>query len=159
MNDLDNNQPQNDKCHEETSAPAESSNPESTEKNPILSFLSVVVLGTVGLEIITLLVFLIIGKFSVSVIYGALWGTAVMSVYYLLMAKSIAAAAGMEDADAAKKRVQASYSLRLLFVLIAMGAGLYLSVNYGFINWIPMLLAVVYPRISIVVWQIFNKNK
>lgn len=157
MNDSENKQSQNENISGE--AAAEHSNQEPQEKNPILSFLAVVVSGTAVLEIITLLVFLIIGKFSAGVIYGALWGIAVMSVYYLLMAKSIAAAAGMEDADAAKKRVQASYSLRLLFVLIAMGAGLYLSLNYSFINWIPMLLAVVYPRISVAVWQIYNRKK
>lgn len=129
------------------------------EKNPVRSFLKVIVLGTLALELLTVIVFLIIGKFSLGVVLGALWGTAVMAVYYFLMARAIIKASSMDDPDAAKKRVQASYSMRMLFVLIAMGIGLYLSTSLGLLNWIPMLLAVVYPRISIAFWQIVNRKK
>lgn len=129
------------------------------EKSPVKSFLGVIISGTLILEAVTVLVFVLIKKFSLGVIWGALWGTAVMAVYYFLMARAIIKASSMDDPDAAKKRVQASYSMRMLFVLIAMGIGLYLSTSLGLLNWIPMLLAVVYPRISIAFWQIVNRKK
>lgn len=132
---------------------------ENFEKNPVRSFLSVVVLGTLALELITVIVFLIIGRFSMGVVIGALWGTAVMAVYYFLMARTVTKAAAMDDPDAAKKRVQASYSMRMLFLLAAMGAGLYMATSLELMNWIPMLLAVIYPRISIAAWQIANRKK
>lgn len=132
---------------------------ENLEKKPVRSFLTVIVTGTIFLELVTVIVFLLIGKFSLGVVLGALWGTAVMAVYYFLMARAVTKAAGMDDPEAAKKRVQASYSVRMLFVLAAMGAGLYISVSLELMNWIPMLLAVVYPRISIAAWQIINRKK
>lgn len=102
--------------------------------------------------------FVLIGKFTLSVIWGALWGTAAMTVYYLLMARTIIKAADMEPSDA-KKRVQASYSMRMLLLLVMMGSGLYISVTYGVINWIPLLLAAFYPTVAIKIWQLITNTK
>lgn len=131
---------------------------DKSDKKAIKGFMLPVIGGTVILEVITVLVFLIIGKFDLAVVFGALWGTAVMTVYYFLMARAVTKAAG-GDPDEAKKRIQASYSMRLLLLVVLMGAGLYVSTNFEVINWIPMLLAVVFPRISIGLWQIVSNTK
>lgn len=117
-----------------------------------------VVSGTLLLELITAAVFFLIGRFSLGVVLGALWGTAVMTVYYLLMALSVTKAAS-GDPDKAKKKIMSSYSARMLFLLVFMGAGIYVSENFGIINYIPMLLAVIFPRIAIAVWQLVFKTK
>lgn len=129
-----------------------------TDNNAILGFLLPIAAGTAGLELVTVIIFLLIGKFSLAVIWGALWGTAVMLLYYWLMARAVTKAAE-GDPEAAKKRIQASYSMRMLMLMLLMGAGLYISTAYEVINWIPMLLAVIYPRISIAVWQAVSLRK
>lgn len=130
----------------------------SNSRKAILNFIFPIVVGTLAAEAITSAVFVLIGKFTLSVIWGALWGTAAMTVYYLLMARTIIKAADMEPSDA-KKRVQASYSMRMLLLLVMMGSGLYISVTYGVINWIPLLLAAFYPTVAIKIWQLITNTK
>lgn len=125
---------------------------DKTEIKAIKDFMLPVVLCTLILEGVTVLVFLIIGKFDIGVICGALWGTAVMSLYYFMMATAVVRAA-TGDPELAKKRSAGSYMLRLAVLVGLMGLGLYLSASKGLFNWIPMLLAAIYPRISIGVYR------
>lgn len=131
---------------------------EESNKKAILGFLAPVAVGTLCLEAITVLVFIIIKKFSMGVIWGALWGTAVMVLYYFLMSLAVIKAASGNPEDV-KKRIQASYSMRMLMLLVLMGIGLYLSSYLNLMNWIPMLLACIYPRISIAVYSAFKAKK
>lgn len=117
-----------------------------------------VIAGLVILELITIAVFAVIGKFDMRVVWGALWGTAVMILYYILMARAVIKAASGEP-DIAKKMIQASYSVRMVLLIVLMGIGLYLSRSLELLNWIPMLLAVIFPRISIAIWQLISNTK
>ena len=71
-----------------------------------------------------------------------------MVIYYLMFALAITKAAS-GDPESAKKRSIGAYSRRMLVLLVLMGLGLFLSTRYGILNWIPMLLAVFFPRIAI----------
>ncbi len=117
-----------------------------------------IIAGLAILELITIAVFAVIGKFDLRVIWGALWGSAVMILYYFLLARAVTKAASGDPEDA-KKRIQASYSARMLLLIALMGAGLYLATSLELINWVPMLLAVIFPRISIAVWQLIKGTK
>lgn len=131
---------------------------DKSDKNAVRSFLLPIIAGLAAGELITIIVFAVIGKFDLRVIWGALWGSAVMIIYYLLMARAVIKAAS-GDPDVAKKRIQASYSMRMLLLIVLMGAGLYLATSLELMNWVPMLLAVIFPRISIAVWQTVSRTK
>ena len=121
---------------------------ENSSAKAVRSFMATVVVGTLICELVTVLVFAVIGRFELGVIWGALWGTAVMVIYYLMFALAITKAAS-GDPESAKKRSIGAYSRRMLVLLVLMGLGLFLSTRYGILNWIPMLLAVFFPRIAI----------
>ncbi len=127
--------------------------PQNEEKEAIGGFLKAVAVGTGICEAVTVLVFYIIGKFSLSVLFGALYGGAIMILNYFLMAKGVAKAAKETDAEVAKKRIQMSYSHRLMMLVALFGIGLFVSTQYGIIHWIPLVLSLFYPRIAIGVWQ------
>ncbi len=129
-----------------------------SDKNAVRDFMVPIISGLAIMELVTVVVFAVIGKFDLRVIWGALWGTAVMVIYYLLMARAVIKAAAGDPEDA-KKRIRASYSARMLLLIALMGAGLYLSTSLELMNWIPMLLAVIFPRISIAVWQLISRTK
>lgn len=131
---------------------------DKSDKNAVKSFLIPIIAGLVIMELITIAVFAVIGKFDLRVVWGALWGTAVMILYYILMARAVIKAAS-GDPDIAKKLIQASYSVRMVILIVLMGIGLYLSRSLELLNWIPMLLAVFFPRISIAIWQIISNTK
>ncbi len=135
------------------------SNTHNDDTAAVRGFMKTVFLGIAVCEIISLLIFLVIGKFSLAVLLGAVWGGFVMTVYYLLMAVGVSKAARETDPDVAKKRIQASYSQRLLLLALLMGAGVFVAAEYGWIHWLPMILSMIYPRISIAVWQVLNSKK
>lgn len=130
----------------------------SENKSAVKDFMLPIIAGLAVGEIITVAVFAVIGKFDLPVLWGALWGTAVMILYYILMARAVIKAAS-GDPDIAKKLIQASYSVRMVLLIVLMGIGLYLSRSLELLNWIPMLLAVFFPRISIAIWQIISNTK
>lgn len=130
----------------------------SENKSAVKDFMLPIIAGLAVGEIITVAVFAVIGKFDLPVLWGALWGIAVMTVYYLLMARAVIKAAS-GDPDIAKKLIQASYSGRMVLLIVLMGIGLYLSRSLELLNWIPMLLAVFFPRISIAIWQLISNTK
>lgn len=130
----------------------------SENKSAIKGFMLPIIAGLAIMELITVAVFAVIGKFDLRVIWGALWGSAVMILYYFLLARAVTKAASGDPEDA-KKRIQASYSARMLLLIALMGAGLYLATGLELINWVPMLLAVIFPRISIALWQLIKGTK
>ncbi len=131
---------------------------DKSDKSAVKNFMVPIIAGLVIFEMVTVAVFAVTGRFDLRVIWGALWGIAVMTVYYILMARAVIKAASGDPEDA-KKRIQASYSARMLLLIALMGAGLYLATNLELMNWIPMLLAVIFPRISIAIWQLISNTK
>lgn len=130
-----------------------------TINKAVTDFIKIIALGVAACEAITLIVFAICGKLSLSVLFGALWGGATMILHYYLMAYSTAKAADEQDPDRAKKRVQAAHSKRLLLLVLLMGTGVFLATEYEILHWLPLVLSMIYPRISVAVWQIFNSKK
>lgn len=123
------------------------------EKQAIGGFLKAVVIGVAVCEAIAVLIFLIIGKFDLPVLFGAIYGGIAMIIYYFMMAKGISSAAKEPDPDIAKKRIQLSYTQRLFVLVILFGIGLFLYSQYGIINWITLALSLFYPRIALGIWQ------
>lgn len=118
-------------------------------------------IGIVTCSIITIVVFLIIGKFDLSVLLGGIYGGVVSFLNFLFLAFTVQRIADMAEqnlVDDAKKRMQASYSTRQLGMTIAIGIGLFIGTKYGVFHWLPMIIAASYPRITILALSLFNKK-
>jgi hypothetical protein len=63
----------------------------------------------------------------------------------------------LDDENLAKKRIQFSYSMRQLGLILLLGMGMYIAVNFQIFHWLPILLAVVYPRLIILFLGLFRK--
>lgn len=61
----------------------------SENKSAIKGFMLPIIAGLAILELITIAVFAVIGKFDLRVVWGALWGSAVMILYYFLLARAV----------------------------------------------------------------------
>ncbi|NLJ91104.1 MAG: hypothetical protein GX323_09420, partial [Clostridiales bacterium] len=87
-------------------------------------------IGIVVCSIITMIVFLIIGKYDLSVLLGTVYGGVISFLNFLFLAMTVQKIADMAEQniiDDAKKRMQASYSSRQLGVTIAIGVGLFVG--------------------------------
>ena len=130
-------------------------------KKAVREFILYIALGFAVYVPLVCLGFLIAGHFELRVLLGALYGSAVMILYYLLFARATAKAAGDDDPEAAKKRIQAAYSLRMFLLVILMGAGIFFSTDNApavVFHWLPIIISMIVPRLSIAVWQIIQKK-
>ncbi len=133
----------------------------SEGKKAMREFMTCIAVGQAAYTAAVCIGFAIAGRFALSVLLGALYGSAAIIVYYYLFARTMTRAADESDPEAAKKRIQASYSLRMLLLAILIGAGLFLSTDYSVIkpfHWLPVIASVIMPRISIAVWQLRQKR-
>lgn len=131
-------------------------------KKAVKEFLTSILIGFLIYIPLLCAVSLIAKKFSLSVILGGVYGAAVMMLYYFLFARTVSRSAEETDAEAVKKRIQASYSLRMLILVVLIGAGLFFSTDFApvkIFSWLPIIISVIVPRITIAVWQIINRKK
>lgn len=107
---------------------------------------------------ITMFVYLIIGQFNIAVLLGSLYGCAVALLNFFLMGLTVQNVTKTEDEKMAKKKMQFSYSVRQLGLLLLVGLGMYISVQFEVLHWLPILIAIIYPRLIIGVISILNKK-
>ncbi|HHT97031.1 MAG TPA: ATP synthase subunit I [Clostridiales bacterium] len=117
-----------------------------------------IAIGILICSVITQIIFLIFRQYSLAVFLGSLYGGIIALLNFFLMGLAVQKTADMTDPAAAKLKMQASYSMRQIGILIFLGAGMYFAVNYNIMHWIPMLLAILYPRITIAIGQYFRKE-
>ena len=98
---------------------------------------------------ITQIIFLICGKYNLAVLLGSLYGSGIALLNFFLMGLTIQSITKLEDKNMAKKKMQLSYSLRQLGLMLLVGAGMYISVQYEVFNWLSILIAIIYPRLII----------
>ena len=115
-------------------------------------------LGILVCSVITQIIFLICGKYSLAVLLGSIYGGVVALLNFFLMGLTVQSATKMEDENMAKRKIQFSYSMRQLGLMLMIGLGMYIAVNYGIFHWLPILLAVIYPRLTIYVIGFLRKG-
>jgi len=105
--------------------------------------------------IVMVLVFAVLGYFSLPVLWGALLGNAFVSVSFLCLGYAVERAVAKNPSNA-QARIGATYTLRLL----AAAAMIIFAIKSPFINVIAAVLPLFYQRISILaVGFIENKRK
>lgn len=118
-----------------------------------------IAIGIIACSIITILIFIIIEKYNLDVLFGAIYGGAIALFNFFLMCMTLQNVAGMDDGNMAKKKIQLSYSMRQLGILLLVAIGLFLSYGLEVMNWVPMIIALVYPRITIAIVFMYKKRK
>ena len=108
---------------------------------------------TLALSAVMQAVFLIIGKWDVTVLFGNLLSYVLTVANFFLMALTVQMALGKEDKQA-KNTIKLSQSLRTLFLFafICVGAAL------PTFDVVALLIPLIFPRIAIAFRQIFDKS-
>ena len=108
-----------------------------------------VLVGTTLMEA----VFLIIGKWDVTVLWGGLWGAFAAILNFFLMAMTVQKAVTKEKKDA-QSLMKVSQGLRmlLLIVLCAIGA------SVPAFNLIAVLIPLVFPSVGAKLYNMFVKE-
>lgn len=117
-----------------------------------------IAMGILVCSAITQIIFIICGKYSLAVFLGSLYGSGITLLNFFLMGLTIQSITKMEDKNMAKKKIQLSYSLRQLGLMLMVGAGMYIAVKYEVFHWLSVLIAVIYPRLIIAFGGLFKKE-
>ncbi len=102
---------------------------------------------------VAIIVCLIFGWFSLSVILGLLLGTILEILLFVLLAMAIAQAI-QKSPNHATRHIVLHYILRM----VLFGVALYLGMTRSYLSWIAMLVPVVSVHITLYIIGIFGKE-
>ena len=111
--------------------------------------------GTVIMLVVMLAVYAVLGKFTVSVLLGGLLGSAYAIFNFFMLGMTLQKAASMTDQQMAHMKVRSSYSTRMIGMLILAVVAFALP----FVEGIPCLIALLFPRATIFVLQVTGQIK
>ncbi|MFQ7095794.1 MAG: ATP synthase subunit I [Christensenellales bacterium] len=111
--------------------------------------------GTVIMLVVMLAVYAVLGKFTVGVLIGGLLGSAYAIFNFFMLGMTLQKAASMTDQQMAHMKVRSSYSTRMIGMLILAVVAFALP----FVEGIPCLIALLFPRATIFVLQVTGQIK
>ena len=111
--------------------------------------------GTVIKLVVMLAVYAVLGKFTVGVLLGGLLGSAYAIFNFFMLGMTLQKAASMTDQQMAHMKVRSSYSTRMIGMLILAVVAFALP----FVEGIPCLIALLFPRATIFVLQVTGQVK
>lgn len=114
-----------------------------------------IAVGTVIMLVVMLAVYAVLGKFTVGVLLGGLLGSAYAIFNFFLLGMTLQEAASMTDQQMAHMKVRSSYSTRMIGMLILAVVAFALP----FVEGIPCLIALLFPRATIFVLQVTGQIK
>ncbi|MCH5285866.1 MAG: ATP synthase subunit I [Christensenellaceae bacterium] len=100
-------------------------------------------------------VYLVIGAWNMTVLWGNLLGAAVAVLNFFLMGLTIQRSLGLSEEDA-KKFIRVSQSLRMLMILVVCAIGAAIPAVF---DLLAVVLPQFFPRIGTMLWPKFEKNK
>lgn len=110
-----------------------------------------IALGSLAAGVVFVLLFFVVSllfdnvQFDYTVPLGALFGTVCAVGNFFLMALTVQTS--LHAGDDAKKKMQVSFSGRMLLLVILLGIGVYLP----YFHWLSVLAGAFFPRIVILV--------
>ena len=111
--------------------------------------------GTVIMLVVMLAVYAVLGKFTVGVLLGGLLGSAYAIFNFFMLGMTLQKAASMTDQQMAHMKVRSSYSTRMIGMLILAVVAFALP----FVEGIPCLIALLFPRATLFVLQVTGQIK
>ena len=114
-----------------------------------------IAVGTVIMLVVMLAVYAVLGKFTVSVLLGGLLGSAYAIFNFFMLGMTLQKAASMTDQQMAHMKVRSSYSTRMIGMLVLAVVAFALP----FVEGIPCLIALLFPRATIFALQVTGQIK
>ena len=114
-----------------------------------------IAVGTVIMLVAMLAVYAVLGKFTVGVLLGGLLGSAYAIFNFFMLGMTLQKAASMTDQQMAHMKVRSSYSTRMIGMLVLAVVAFALP----FVEGIPCLIALLFPRATIFVLQVTGQIK
>lgn len=114
-----------------------------------------IAVGTTIMLVVMLAVYAVLGKFTVGVLLGGLLGSAYAIFNFFMLGMTLQKAASMTDQQMAHMKVRSSYSTRMIGMLILAVVAFALP----FVEGIPCLIALLFPRATIFVLQVTGQIK
>lgn len=114
-----------------------------------------IAVGTVIMLVVMLAVYAVLGKFTVGVLLGGLLGTAYAIFNFFMLGMTLQKAASMTDQQMAHMKVRSSYSTRMIGMLVLAVVAFALP----FVEGIPCLIALLFPRATIFALQVTGQIK
>ena len=114
-----------------------------------------IAVGTVIMLIVMLAIYAVLGKFTVGVLLGGLLGSAYAIFNFFMLGMTLQKAASMTDQQMAHMKVRSSYSTRMIGMLILAVVAFALP----FVEGIPCLIALLFPRATIFALQVTGQIK
>ena len=114
-----------------------------------------IAVGTVIMLVVMLAVYAVLGKFTVGVLLGGLLGSVYAIFNFFMLGMTLQKAASMTDQQMAHMKVRSSYSTRMIGMLILAVVAFALP----FVEGIPCLIALLFPRATIFVLQVTGQIK
>ena len=117
-----------------------------------------VAVGYVCVGVVFVVLFFVVSLLTDRVVFdytvplGTLYGTVCAVLNFFLMALTVQKS--LNAGDDAKKKMQASYSGRMLLLVILLGVGVYLP----YFQWLSVLAGAFFPRIVIFVRGIWLRK-
>ena len=114
-----------------------------------------IAVGTVIMLVAMLAVYAVLGKFTVGVLLGGLLGSAYAIFNFFMLGMTLQKAASMTDQQMAHMKVRSSYSTRMIGMLVLAVVAFALP----FVEGIPCLIALLFPRATILAIQVTGQIK
>lgn len=114
-----------------------------------------IALGTAVCVAAMLAVYALLGRFSPGVALGALLGGAYAVLNFFMLGMGVQKALNTGDEQLARASLRASYSMRMVGMLVVA----VLAFALPFAEGVPCLIALLFPRLTILALQIAGKTK
>ena len=108
--------------------------------------------GTVVLSALVQIVWAVFFKYDLSVFLGGLWGGTFAVVNFVLMGLTVQKVARESDQMAAKRRMQASYQMRMIILATV------LAIIVPGVSWVMAVISLFFPRLTILVMPLFRPD-
>lgn len=113
-----------------------------------------IAIGTVSMTAAMLAIYALLGKWNLTVLWGALAGMVFAIGNFFALGMAVQKAAGATP-ERGKGIIRASYSMRMLVMVVFLLIGVKLS----FINVLAMAIPLVFPRLTIAIMQLTGMYK
>ena len=114
-----------------------------------------IAIGTGIMLIVMLVVYAVLDRFTIGVLLGGLLGSAYAIFNFFMLGMTLQKAASMTDQQMAHMKVRSSYSTRMVGMLVLA----VLAFALPFVEGIPYLIALLFPRATILVLQLTGQIK
>lgn len=114
-----------------------------------------IALGVLCFSAVMELVFLLLRRWSLGVLWGNLLGGGFAVLNFFFLGLTVQAIASEEDQKRARLKLQGSYSLRMLLTL----GVIVLAIKLPFVVWPAAVIPLLFPRLTILAMQMLGMYK